>query len=55
MYRVVFQFYNDYGYVVDDYIDNNGNGFTKDEADYLALQIAHSSIRNFFCIEVQKM
>lgn len=47
-YRVLFLFRNDFGDWVDDYLDCNGDGFTYEDALYIAKEMhyrGHANVR----------
>ena len=43
-YRVIFEFRNEYGEWVEDYLDNNGAGFSAYDASILVKEISASAI-----------
>lgn len=46
MYIVWFDFVNDYGFVVTDFLDNNGQGFSFKDAEDLAHELSLRGHKN---------
>lgn len=44
-YEVNFKFRNEYGVWVEDYLNNNGKGFTKTDAEHIAWQLLESGCK----------
>lgn len=55
-YEVKFQFRNEYGEWVDDYLNNNGNGFTKEDAESVLyhLSVDEVCVKRYLRIEEMK-
>lgn len=46
MYKVTFDFLNTAGDWITTYLDNNGDGFTLEDAEHIAYQLKQSGERN---------
>lgn len=52
MYKVTFDFRNSLGEWKTDYLNNNGDGFTLEDAEHIAYQLRQSGERNVIIEEL---
>lgn len=52
LYKVIFDFYNNRGEWKTDYLNNNDDGFTLEDAEYIAYQLRQEGNRNVIIEEL---